>query len=125
MAQEAEMRISGKTRQGRNRLFSSGRIGGSAFFIVRPFHPYVYGYINSGCTQRETVPAAGGPSCNKGREVSGFFLRPVSVQSSNYWSGTTNANNTGNAWNVNFNNGNANTNNKSNSNYVWPVQGGE
>jgi RNA-directed DNA polymerase len=42
------------------------------------------------------------------------------VQSSNYWSASTNANNTNNAWN-----GNVNNNNKSNTNYVWPVRGGE
>jgi len=47
------------------------------------------------------------------------------VQSSNYWSSTTNANNTTNAWNVNLNNGNVNNNDKSNTNYVWPVRGGE
>jgi hypothetical protein len=47
------------------------------------------------------------------------------VQSNNYWSSTTNAGNTDNAWNVNLNNGNVNNNNKtSNTNYVWPVRGG-
>ncbi|MBN1277276.1 MAG: hypothetical protein JXA35_07260 [Deltaproteobacteria bacterium] len=45
--------------------------------------------------------------------------------SSNYWSSTTNANNTNNAWNINFNNGNDNWNNKSNNNYVRAVRGGE
>ena len=44
---------------------------------------------------------------------------------SNYWSSTTNANNTNNAWNVNFNNGNVNNNNKSNNNYVRAVRGGK
>ncbi len=42
-----------------------------------------------------------------------------------YWSSTTNANNTSNAWNVNMNNGNVNNDNKSNNNYVWPVRLGE
>ncbi|MCP4270225.1 MAG: DUF1566 domain-containing protein [Candidatus Brocadiaceae bacterium] len=46
------------------------------------------------------------------------------MQSSWYWSATTNANNTTNAWNVNFNNGNVNNNNKSNNKYVWCVRGG-
>ncbi|MDD5519039.1 MAG: DUF1566 domain-containing protein [Candidatus Omnitrophica bacterium] len=46
-------------------------------------------------------------------------------QSSNYWSSTTYANNTTNAWHVNFNNGNVNNNNKTNSYYVRPVRGGE
>ncbi|WP_051434679.1 DUF1566 domain-containing protein [Desulfonatronum lacustre] len=39
-----------------------------------------------------------------------------------YWSSTTNANNTNNAWHVNFNNGNVNNNNKSNSSYVRAVR---
>ena len=44
------------------------------------------------------------------------------MQSNNYWSGTSYANNPNNAWNVNMNNGNANNNNKNNNNYVWPVR---
>jgi len=47
------------------------------------------------------------------------------VQSNNYWSGTTNADNADNAWNVNMNNGNVNNDDKTNTNYVWPVRGGE
>ena len=47
------------------------------------------------------------------------------MQSSYYWSATTNANNTHNAWIVNMNNGNVNNNNKSNTSYVWPVRAGE
>ena len=62
-----------------------------------------------------------------------WFLRPLAgevdgssgVQSNNYWSSTTNANNTSNAWNVNLNDGNVNNDDKTNSNYVWPVRGGE
>jgi len=47
------------------------------------------------------------------------------VVSNNYWSSTTNAGNTDNAWNVNLNNGNVNNDSKtSNTNYVWPVRGG-
>ena len=46
-------------------------------------------------------------------------------QSDNYWSSTTNADNTDNAWNVNFNNGNVNNDNKDNPNYVRPVRAGE
>ncbi|MBC8236664.1 MAG: DUF1566 domain-containing protein [Helicobacteraceae bacterium] len=45
--------------------------------------------------------------------------------SNNYWSSTTNANNTDNAWNLNFNNGNQNNNNKTNNNYVRCVRAGE
>ena len=72
--------------------------------------------------------AAGGPGIlgkdRAGR--SGRILCSFSgVQTNNYWSSTTNANNTSNAWNVNLNNGNVNNNNKTNNNYVWPVRGGE
>jgi len=49
----------------------------------------------------------------------------LGVVSSNYWSSTTNADNTTNAWNVNLNDGNVNNDNKGNTNYVWPVRGGE
>lgn len=45
------------------------------------------------------------------------------VISSNYWSSTTYAGNTTNAWNVNFNDGNTNNNNKTNTNYVRCVRG--
>jgi RNA-directed DNA polymerase len=47
------------------------------------------------------------------------------VQSNNYWSSTSNANNTNNAWIVDTNNGNVNNDNKTNNNYVWPVRSGE
>ncbi len=46
------------------------------------------------------------------------------IQSNNYWSSTTNSNNTTNGWNVNLNNGDVNANDKTNNNYVWPVRGG-
>jgi retron-type reverse transcriptase len=49
----------------------------------------------------------------------------ANVQANNYWSSSTYANNTTNAWNVNMNDGNVNGNNKTNSNYVWPVRAGE
>ena len=44
------------------------------------------------------------------------------TQSNNYWSGTTYADNTDNAWIVNFNNGNVNNDNKDNEYYVRPVR---
>ncbi len=47
------------------------------------------------------------------------------IASSHYWSSTTNASNSSNAWNVNFNNGNDDWNNKTNSNYVRCVRAGE
>ncbi len=40
------------------------------------------------------------------------------MQSNNYWSSTSYANNTSNAWIVNMNDGNVNANDKSNNNYV-------
>ena len=40
----------------------------------------------------------------------------------NFWSSSTNVNNTNNAWNVNFNNGNVNNNNKTNNNNVRCVR---
>jgi len=42
-----------------------------------------------------------------------------------FWSASPNANNSNNAWNVNFNNGNDNNNNKSNNNAVRLVREGE
>jgi len=47
------------------------------------------------------------------------------LKSNNYWSSTTNADNTDNAWNVNFNNGNVNNDNKTNTNYVRAVRAGQ
>jgi len=44
------------------------------------------------------------------------------VVSDDYWSSSSNVNNSSNAWNVNFNNGNDNTNNKNNNNYVRCVR---
>jgi hypothetical protein len=46
------------------------------------------------------------------------------VQSSDYWSATTNANNATNVWAANFNDGNVDNNDKSNTHYVWCVRGG-
>ena len=47
------------------------------------------------------------------------------VQSSNYWSATTNAYNTDYAWNVYMDFGDVYFNHKSNSRYVWPVRAGQ
>ena len=47
------------------------------------------------------------------------------VQSTNYWSSSSNVNNPDNAWNVNLNDGNVNIDDKTNTNAVWPVRGGE
>jgi hypothetical protein len=47
---------------------------------------------------------------------------PGLTAASNYWSSTTNANNTNNAWNVNFNNGNVNNNNKYNNLFARAVR---
>ena len=47
------------------------------------------------------------------------------VQTNNYWSSSTLATNPDNAHNVNLNNGNTNDDTKTNTNFVWPVRGGE
>ena len=47
------------------------------------------------------------------------------VQSSNYWSSTTNANNTTNAWLVYLDYGSVYSSGKSDGHYVWPVRGGQ
>lgn len=49
----------------------------------------------------------------------------ISLTISVVWSGSPNANNSDNAWNVNFNNGNSNNNNRNNNNQVRLVRGGE
>ena len=50
------------------------------------------------------------------------FVLNKRFNSSNYWSSTTIASNTSNAWDVNFNNGNDNWNTKTNDNYVRCVR---
>jgi len=42
-----------------------------------------------------------------------------------YWSSSPNANNSNNAWGVNFNNGNDNNNNRNNTNSLRLVRSGE
>lgn len=76
---------------------------------------------------RHRGSATSGPAAAKIRAGKSEWIRKpfTGVQSNNYWSSTTNANNTANAWNVNLNNGNVNNTNKTNSNYVWPVRGGK
>jgi hypothetical protein len=49
----------------------------------------------------------------------------TNVQASFYWSSTTYASNTTLAWVVGMNVGLVTYNSKANSNYVWPVRGGE
>lgn len=84
--------------------------------IAQAFVPHSWGSAAGG--------PAEGPGALGGRR--GQTSRAVSeVQSNNYWSSTTNANNPNNAWNVNLDNGNVNNDNKTNTNYVWPVRGGE
>jgi hypothetical protein len=75
-----------------------------------------------------TGSAAGGPAALTGSSGrgSGWVWDAFSgVQSNNYWSSTSNVNNPSNAWNVNLNDGNVNNDDKTNTNYVWPVRGGE
>ncbi len=48
-----------------------------------------------------------------------------SVNGDRYWSSSTSASDTTNAWYVNFNRGNVGAGNKTDDNYVWPVRGGK
>jgi|GEM_PF-2101421 len=72
--------------------------------------------------RRPVVPAASVKCAGRSGRI---YFSCAGVQSDNYWSSTTNADNTDNAWNVNLNNGNVNNDDKTNTNYVWPVRGGE
>jgi len=72
---------------------------------------------------RASSPASAGPGARV--RPSGREQAEGETASNNYWSSTTNVNNPNNAWNVNLNNGNVNNDNKTNTNYVWPVRGGE
>jgi hypothetical protein len=72
--------------------------------------------------RQPVVPATSGGCAGRSGRI---YVSCAGVQSDNYWSSTTNADNTDNAWNVNLNNGNVNNDNKTNTNYVWPVRGGE
>ena len=64
------------------------------------------------------------PEASRHNTVGGESGR-INTVSNNYWSSTSNPNNTTNALNVNFNNGNVNNNNKTNNNYVRAVRGGK
>jgi RNA-directed DNA polymerase len=72
-----------------------------------------------------TASAGSRPYPLRGLSGEEFRRGWANVQSNNYWSGTSNAGNTDNAWIVNMWDGNVNVNNKSNNNYVWPVRAGE
>ena len=61
-------------------------------------------------------PATLPTGCEAGQNFTGY---------AGYWSSSPNANNSNNAWIVNFNNGNDNWNNKNNNNYVRLVRSGE
>ena len=68
---------------------------------------------------------AGGPGLTgKSGRTSGRAVEQLLVKDRTKFA-TSNASNATNAWNVNLNNGNVNANNKTNTNYVWPVRGGE
>ena len=63
-------------------------------------------------------PALGAPYLPTGHPFTG-------VQSNFYWSSTSVANNTDNAWEVSLRDGKVISSNKRNTNYVWPVRGGQ
>lgn len=124
----------GTVRHGRN---SKGRLAFRSVPVsplcVRPAFLLTHRASTAGmgiqaAVSRLRASAAGGPggirvgaAGRSGRTCCQGF----GVVSSNYWSSTTNADNTTNAWNVNLNDGNVNNDNKGNTNYVWPVRGGE
>jgi hypothetical protein len=72
-----------------------------------------------------SVPGGLGPGVARAGKSGRITVSWPGVQSDWYWSSSTNADNTDNAWNVNLNNGNVNNDNKTNTNYVWPVRAGE
>ena len=59
------------------------------------------------------------------RCLRGAFSLINSADFSGVWSGSPNADNSDNAWNVNFNNGNSNNDNRNNNNAVRLVCGGK
>lgn len=86
---------------------------------------------------REHASLCAHTACGRSGSAVGIAMHPLlppgwgrcsevcGSSSSNFWSGSPNANNSDNAWNVNFNNGNANNNNRDNNNHVRAVRGGE
>ncbi len=80
--------------------------------------------VQGACTSKGDHPPVGRSSGSRLLAPRERQSGQTIVQSSDYWSGTTNANNTTNAWDVNFNNGNVDNNDKSNTNFVWCVRGG-
>ena len=58
------------------------------------------------------------------RDAHGVTTASRATAADNYWSSTTNAGNSSNAWNVNFNDGNVNNDDKNNSLRVRAVRGG-
>ena len=93
--------------------------------MVRLSRPLAGMSVQGACTPCRGS-SSGGPSSGvwfiaAGERRSGQTI----VQSSDYWSATSNANNATNAWNVDFNNGNVNNDDKSNdNNHAWCVRGG-
>ncbi len=75
--------------------------------------------IPMGMFMQDVVPlewgSVSGGSVLLPEEVGGLNSPFSGVQTSNYWSASSNANNPNNAWNVNLNNGNVNNTNKTNS----------
>ncbi|MFN3480894.1 MAG: reverse transcriptase domain-containing protein [Thermodesulfovibrionales bacterium] len=96
--------------------------------------PLMGGVVGSGWQVCIVIPLCAHPArraladsqaYRRGLPDEGLISGWANVQSNNYWSSTTYANNTDNAWIVNMWNGNVNANNKTNNNYVWPVRAGE
>lgn len=87
--------------------------------VVGPEHKGVFPFRKA--ARRPDPP----PTDSRASDSAGGPKRRGNTQSNNYWSASTYAPNSNNAWIVNFNDGNVNANNKPNNNlYVRAVRGG-
>lgn len=81
-----------------------------------------YPAVNSNFVNRNTFSHVFEKSGKTAAEIRTSWIGFSDNNPLNFWSSSTNVNNTNNAWNVNFNNGNVNNNNKTNTNYVRCVR---
>ena len=81
-----------------------------------------YPAVNSNFVNRDTFSHGFEDSGKTAAEIRTKWIGSSDNNPLNFWSSSTNVNNTNNAWNVNFNNGNVNNNNKTNTNYVRCVR---
>ena len=89
--------------------FKKGGLRGGVAYVNKNFT----GINNNASYRKDRIRSGLDNTVEPSRE---WIMRPT------IGPGTSNANNTDNAWNVNFNNGNVNNNNKTNNNYVRCVR---